>query len=167
MGCLVALSFVLQHPGLVSKLVLLGPPPNPLPEAGSKGSLARAALVREKGMAAVVDAVATAGTSEATKANNHVGLAAVRMSLLGQDPEAYAKACAALAGATTPLAVDKLDATTLIVTGDEDKVSPAALCTKYASTIPDSSEPVVLKNVGHWHIFEDVQGVADAVKDFV
>lgn len=167
MGCLVALSFVLQNPGLVSKLILLGPPPNPLPQAASKGSFARAALVREKGMAAVVDAVATAGTSEATKTNNHLGLAAVRMSLLGQDPEAYAKACTALAGATKPFALDKVDAKTLIVTGEEDKVSPPALCTKYASTIPGSSEPVVLKNVGHWHVFEDVQGVADAVRDFI
>ncbi|KAJ9401028.1 hypothetical protein DTO282F9_1976 [Paecilomyces variotii] len=167
MGCLIALSFVLKNPGLVSKLILLGPPPNPLPEAASNGSIARAALVREKGMAAVVDAVATAGTSEATKARNLVGLAAIRLSLLGQDPEAYAKACTALAGATSALPLDKIDSETLIVTGSEDKVSPPALCSKYASTIPNSREAVVLENVGHWHVFEDVQGVATAVKGFI
>lgn len=167
MGCLVALTFVLKNPGLVSKLILLGPPPNPLPEAASKGSIARAALVREKGMAAVVDAVAAAGTSEATKVNKFVGLAAVRISLLGQDPEAYAKACTALAGATNALPLDTVDSETLIVTGNEDKVSPPALCTKYASTIPKSREAVVLDNVGHWHIFEDVHGVANAVKSFI
>lgn len=167
MGCLIALSFVLKNPGIVSKLVLLGPPPNPLPEAASKGSIARAALVREKGMAAVVDAVTTAGTSEATKASNFLGLAAARVSLLGQDPEAYAKACTALAGATTALPIEKVDSETLIVTGNEDKVSPPALATKYASTIPKSRDAVVLDNVGHWHIFEDVQGVASAVKGFI
>ncbi|KAL1967839.1 hypothetical protein VTN77DRAFT_2528 [Rasamsonia byssochlamydoides] len=167
MGCLIALHFVLQNPGLVKKLILLGPPPNPLPEAASKGSIARAALVREKGMAAVVDAVATAATSEATKSNNPVAMAAVRLSLLSQDPEAYAKACQALAGATTAFPLDKVDSQTLVVTGDEDKVSPPAVAAKYASTIPNSQEAVVLEGVGHWHIFEDVQGVANAVKSFI
>lgn len=167
MGCLVALTFVLKNPGLVSKLILLGPPPNPLPEAASKSSIARAALVREKGIAAVVDAIAAAGTSEATKANNFVGFAAVRLSLLGQDPESYAKACTALAGATNALPLDKVDSETLIVTGNEDKVSPPTLCTKYASTIPKSHGAVVLDRVGHWHIFEDVHGVANAVKSFI
>lgn len=167
MGALIALQVVLQDPGLVKKLILLGPPPNPLPEAASKGSIARAALAREKGMAAVVDAVATAATSEATKSNNHVAMAAVRLSLLSQDPEAYAKACQALAGATTAFPLDRVDSQTLIITGDEDKVSPPAVAAKYASTIPQSQEAIVLKGVGHWHIFEDVQGVANAVKSFL
>jgi pimeloyl-ACP methyl ester carboxylesterase len=167
MGCLIALQFVLQNPGLVKKLILLGPPPNPLPEAASKGSIARAALAREKGMAAVVDAVAAAGTSEATKRNNPVALGAVRLSLLGQDPEAYAKACQALAGATTAFPLDRVDSQTLVITGDEDKVSPPAVAAKYASLIPHSQEAIVLKGVGHWHIFEDIQGVANAVKGFI
>jgi hypothetical protein len=57
MGCFVALTLALKNPELVSKLVLIGPPPNPLPEAGQNGSIARAGLVRSSGMAAVVDAV--------------------------------------------------------------------------------------------------------------
>lgn len=57
MGCFVALTLALNNPELVSRLVLIGPPPNPLPEAGRTGSFTRAGLVRRSGMAAVVDAV--------------------------------------------------------------------------------------------------------------
>lgn len=166
MGCLVSMRFALDNPALVKKLVLVGPPPSPLPQPASDGSRARAALARTKGMAAVVDAVVGAGTSERTKRDNPVAVAAARLSLLGQDPESYAKACQALAGATAALPVERLAMPTLIVTGDEDKVSPPALCEKYAARMGDARH-VVLPNVGHWHVYEDVQGVAQSVKGFL
>ena len=167
MGCFAALEFASKHPELVRKLVLLGPPPNPLPEAGQKASFARAESVRAGGMPAVVDTVAYAGTSDATKSENPVALNAVRLSLLSQDPEAYAKACTALATATLSITAKEITAKTLIITGDEDKVSPRAVCEKYASSILASSELVVLEKVGHWHIFEDFKGVASAMSAFL
>lgn len=167
MGCLVALSFAISNPNLLTKLILVGPPPNPLPEAGSKGSHARAALVRTQGLAAVVDAVVTAGTSDKTKKSNPLAVAAVRMSLLGQDPESYAKACTALAGATEEFDVGKVEAEVLIVTGSEDKVSPPGVCEAYKGRLGKCRDPVVLDGVGHWHVFEDVDGVAGAVKAFL
>lgn len=164
MGCLVAMHFVLDNLSLVSKLILIGPPPSPLPEAGSRGSFARAALARSKGMTAVVDTVVSAGTSAVTQASNPVAVSAVRLSLLGQDPEGYAKACAALAEATDAMDVSRIKAETLIITGSEDKVSPPALCEKYAGQLPSSTGVKVLADVGHWHVIEDPKGVADAVK---
>jgi pimeloyl-ACP methyl ester carboxylesterase len=166
MGCLVALALALKHPELVSKLVLLGPPPTPLPEAGQIGSIARAATVRSSGMASVVDAVVTAGTSAKSKTDNPIGIAAVRMSLLGQDPEGYAKGCTAFAGASEVLPVQQIKSRTLIVTGDEDKVSPPQLCEKYSTEIK-GAKVHVLPQVGHWHIFEDVKGVSNAVASFL
>ena len=166
MGCLIALTLALKHPELVSKLVLIGPPPNPLPEASQNGSIARAALVRSAGMAGVVDSVVTAGTSAKSKAENPLAIAAVRMSLLSQDPEGYAKGCTALAGASQALPVQNLKAQTLIITGDEDKVSPPQACEKYSSEIKDSKVHV-LPQVGHWHNFEDIAGVAKAVGPFL
>jgi pimeloyl-ACP methyl ester carboxylesterase len=166
MGCFVALTLALQHPGLVSKLILIGPPPNPLPEAGQNGSIARAALVRSSGMAAVVDAVVTAGTSAKSKSDNSLAIAAVRMSLLGQDPEGYAKGCTALAGASQALPVRNLQAQTLIVSGSEDKVSPPQVCEKYASEIKGANVHI-LPQVGHWHNFEDIAGVAKVVGPFL
>ncbi|KAF9774274.1 hypothetical protein IL306_007765 [Fusarium sp. DS 682] len=166
LGCLASLKFSLDSPDLVSKLVLVGPPPSPMPEAGSNGAYARAAVVRSKGMQAVVDAVVDAGTSAHSKKTNPIAIAAIRLSLLGQDPESYAKAAWALAGATQELEVERIKAKTLIITGDEDKVSPPALCQKYASRIQDARH-VVLPQVGYWHVFEDVDGVAEAVKIFL
>lgn len=166
MGCLVALTLALNRPELVSKLVLIGPPPSPVPEPARVGSVARAAIVRSSGMAAVVDAVVTAGTSSISKAHNPLAIAAVRMSLLGQDPEGYAKGCTALAGSSELIAVKDIKAATLIITGDEDKVSPPQVCEKLAAEV-EGAKVQVLSNVGHWHIFEDVNGVAAAVKSFL
>lgn len=166
MGCLVALEFATAHPELVGKLVLIGPPPSPLPDAASKGSYTRAAAVRAGGMRAVVDAVLEAGTSESTKKQNPLAVAAVRLSLLGQEPEGYAKACTALAGATNAISVEKLTQPTLIITGAEDKVSPPSLCKSYGERIPQS-QVTVLEKAGHWHVFEDVEGVAAAVSRFL
>jgi pimeloyl-ACP methyl ester carboxylesterase len=166
MGCLVAARFALEHPQKVSKIILLGPPPSPLPEVASKGSYARAETVRTQGMNNVVDAVVTAGTSEATKKQNQVALVAVRLSLLGQDPEGYAKGCTALASSAEETLDWKLiQSKTLIITGDEDKVSPPQLCEKME--LSNKVPPVVLPGVGHWHIYEDLQGVANAVSSFL
>lgn len=166
-GCHVALKFTLDNPGLVKKLILIGPPPSPLSDAGAQASLARAALVRSRGMAAVVDTVVAAGTSDASKLRNTVAIAAVRMSLLGQNPEAYAKACHALAGSsTTTLGVESVTVPTLIITGADDKVSPPAVCEQYNARI-NGSRLAVLPEVGHWHVLEDVNGVADAVNEFL
>lgn len=166
MGCLIALQFAINNPEIVSKLVLLGPPPSPVPEAGRNASVSRAATVRSLGIVAVADAVATAGTSSRTQSDNPLAVAAVRLSLLGQDPEGYAKGCTALAGAIESLPVKKIKAQTLIVTGDEDKVSPQSLCEQYSHEI-EGAKAQVLPQVGHWHIFEDLSGVTAAVKGFL
>lgn len=165
MGCLVALQFAIKYPDLVHKLILLGPAPSPLPEPAISAFNDRAELVREKGMLAVVDAVCASGSSTRTKASG-VGLTAIRLSLLATEPESYAKACIALTGSKL-LPVESIKCETLIITGEEDKVSPPALCTSYSQRISQSLPPVVLKDVGHWHVFEDVEGVAGEVQSFL
>ncbi|KAL3469169.1 hypothetical protein BJX99DRAFT_241916 [Aspergillus californicus] len=168
MGCLVALKLALDSPALVSRLILLGPPPSPLPAAGSSGSFARAETVRSSGMLSVVDAVVNAGLSAETKANNPMAVTATRLSLLSQDPEGYAKACMALArSAEETLDVGQVACRTLIVTGDQDAVSPPALCQAYSEKIQQEVQVKVLQGVAHWHLFEDVVGTAGAVYSFL
>jgi 2-keto-4-pentenoate hydratase/2-oxohepta-3-ene-1,7-dioic acid hydratase in catechol pathway/pimeloyl-ACP methyl ester carboxylesterase len=163
MGSLIALKLALEHPEVVSKLILMGPPPNPLPEAGVNASLARASLVRNKGMVAVVDAIIQAGLSTHDQQHNSLAVAAVRMSLLGQDAEGYAKACAALAGSASDiLDLSSLKVPVSFVTGDEDKVSPPSICEAY-SQATGGGNVEVLKNVGHWHLFEDTDRTVKAV----
>ena len=167
MGCLVAMNFALKHPSLVKKLVLIGPPPSPLPTAAAEAQSKRAAAVRAGGMRACADAVATAGTSAKTKAERPVALSAVRGSLLSQNPEGYAKGCTALGGSSeATIDISKLAMPTLIITGDEDKVSPVQLVRKMEGAMKNVTVEI-LKDCGHWHVYEDVEGVAKAVKAFL
>ncbi|OAL03223.1 hypothetical protein IQ06DRAFT_315423 [Phaeosphaeriaceae sp. SRC1lsM3a] len=168
MGCLVASLFASQNVNLVDRLVLIGPPPCPLPAAGVEGSLKRATLVREEGMRNVAIAVATAGTSAKTRADRPLAFTAVQMSLLAQDPEGYAKGCTALASAANlNINFEQIGrkVETLIITGDEDKISPPAHVQKLAKAMGGDS--IVLPGVGHWHVFEDCEGVLRAVTGFL
>jgi pimeloyl-ACP methyl ester carboxylesterase len=166
MGCLIALAFAIEHPGLVKKLILLGPPESAFSEEASQGIRRVAKLARTKGMAAVVDAVVASGTSEHTRSKNPLAVAALRLSLMGQDPEGYAKACSALAESKQLLNIGKVEAETLIITGDANLMSSPLVCEKYAKDLK-AKEPVVLKNVGHWPVFEDAVGLSEAIKTFI
>ncbi|KAI0802273.1 hypothetical protein GGR55DRAFT_458830 [Xylaria sp. FL0064] len=164
MSCLVAVKFALHFPSLVHKLVLISPPPCPLPESTRNTLIAHGDLARIKGMPAVVEDIVSQETSESTKENNPLAITAVRLSLLSQDPEGYAKACHAFASATERFEFENLSVDTLIITGGDDEVSTPAVCQEYRNMIKDS-RLVVLKHVGHWPIFEDVVGAAKAVKE--
>lgn len=85
------------------------------------------------------------------------------MSLLGQDAEGYEEACAALAGAQRP-DFAAIQAKTLLVNDSEDKVSPSQLCEKYVQEMMGMLNLQVLESVGHWHVFEDLKGVANVVQ---
>lgn len=167
LGCLIAVQFVLRNPSFVSKLILMGPPSSPLPETGTQGAQKRATLARSHGMDAVVDTVVSGGTSEKSKKDNPLAITAVRLSLLAQDPEGYAKACSALAKATDPLYFSQIQAETSIITGAEDKISSPELCEKYDTQLSISKGLTVLPSVGHWHVFEDTNGVAKAVQQIL
>lgn len=162
MGCLIALSLAVQHPELVSKLILLGPTPSPLSHSERQARLERATAVRTSGMISVAESSAETRVSSRTKAEDPLAVAAIRMSLLGQDPEGYAKGCMALANESEALPIDLIVAKTLIVTGAEDVVSSPDLCREYAAKIMGSSLEV-LEETGHWHMFENLKGVAEAV----
>jgi pimeloyl-ACP methyl ester carboxylesterase len=77
MGSLVGLKLALEYPDLVSKLILMGPPPSPLPETGSQDSYARVTLVRRQGMLGFVDAIIQAGLSTYVQQTNPLAVAAV------------------------------------------------------------------------------------------
>ncbi|OAA79655.1 fumarylacetoacetate hydrolase [Akanthomyces lecanii RCEF 1005] len=165
LGCLVAVKLALDRPNLVKKLVLMGPPPSPLPEAGVTGTIARVKAVRDKGMFDVSNTILQTALSDETKLSNPTAVAAVRISLLGQDPEGYAKACGALASAPG-MDFAQIKAPTFIITGSEDKVSPPALCDGYSSQI-SRSKVETLDKVGHWHLFEASERVVSLVAKFV
>ena len=96
----------------------------------------------------------------------HIATATLRASLLSTAPESYAKACTALAEAPA-LDFGALRPETLIVTGSLDAVSPPAVCEGYVSAMAGRAGLKVLEDVGHWSVFEDLEGVAGAVGGFL
>jgi pimeloyl-ACP methyl ester carboxylesterase len=168
LGGLVAIRLALDHPDLVKTLILQGPGPSPLPQAASEATYTRARTARDKGMLGVVDGVVGMGTSDHSKSKNPLGITAARIMLLGQDPEGYAKACTALADShKDTLDIAALKAKTLIVTGEEDKVSQSEMCRKMKDKMTNCEEVVVLPNVAHLHLLENPEEVCSAVAKFL
>ncbi|UPX20116.1 uncharacterized protein EKO05_0010360 [Ascochyta rabiei] len=163
MGCLVALEFAIKYPEKVKQLILLGPPALPFPSEGVEALRLRADLVRREGMLGIADRISQSGTSSRTQARSQIAVAAVRLSLAGQDQEGYAKACAALAGAEVPR-WEQVQAQVLIVTGSEDGVAPVDACKDMTSKLKVRADLEILQGVGHWSVFEDVEGVGRVVE---
>ncbi|KAJ4356926.1 hypothetical protein N0V95_002940 [Ascochyta clinopodiicola] len=163
MGCLIALEFATKHPEKVEQLILLGPPALPFPPEGVEALHLRANLVRREGMLGIADKISQSGTSSRTQARSQIAVAAVRLSLAGQDSEGYAKACVALAGAEAPR-WGQVQAKVLIVTGSEDGVAPVGTCEEMVSKLTVRAELEILQGVGHWSVFEDVEGISRVVE---
>lgn len=163
MGCLVALHFAATHPNKVSQLILLNPPSLPFPSEGVDALRQRAHLVRRDGMMDIADKIALSATSPQSQARSAVNVNAVRMSLQGQDSEGYAKACSALAGADV-VEWEKVAASVAVVTGSEDGVARVDACEDAVGRLGGKGSLDVLEGVGHWSVFEDVEGVAKVVE---
>ncbi|RSH89815.1 hypothetical protein EHS25_001801 [Saitozyma podzolica] len=76
----------------------------------------------------------------------------------------YARACEALASALDA-AYERVTTPALLLASEEDKTSPKANIDFLASELP-RAKVCTLKNVAHWHVLEDVDVTADALKAF-
>ncbi len=165
LGTVVAQHLAVAHPDKVRSLALFGPLVAP-PEAARAGTLARAQLART-GLAAmqeIADAIVQAATSRETKARQPAVLALIRESVMRQPPEGYAQSCEALAAAQSA-AIERIAVPTLLVTGDQDGVAPAANVSAMAARI-EGSEQVVLEGCGHWTPFEQPQRCSEQLRRF-
>lgn len=147
MGTIIAVHLAATEPGSVRSLALFGPLLAP-PDQARANIRARAAKARLEGMKPIADALVQASTSSETKQKRHAAVAFVRESLMGQDPDGYARSCEALAemhAADT----SKIDCPTLLVTGDEDVVAPPQSVRMMAEKI-SGSRVEVLRGCGHW-----------------
>jgi len=164
MGTIVCQYMAAARPKDVISMVLLGPlaePPEP-----ARGALRdRAELARQSGMRGISDIIADVALSKKTKRENGNVQGFVRESLIGQDPEGYARSCEALSNAE---AVDAslLSMPACLITGDEDVVAPPANVEKLHQALP-SSENHVLDNCGHWTLNERPNTVSKLVRSFI
>lgn len=163
MGGLVATTFAARYPDRVAKLFLIGPV-RAMAEAGKAALAARAETVRKGGMVAVAAAITAAGTSAKTQSTRPLATGSVFASLMSQPSEGYASACLALAGGVDP-DYGKITAPVCIVAGEEDKTSPKAT-TEFLQAAT-GAKVVDMPGVGHWHLLEDVEGLAGVFTAFV
>ncbi|MFV0458291.1 MAG: alpha/beta fold hydrolase [Actinomycetales bacterium] len=163
MGTLVVRSLAARYRHLVSKLVLLGTVPIPT-DATRQAQRDRAAVLRDKGTAAVAPGVVANALSQTTREAKPEVAAFVRELIMRQDAEGYARNCEALAAAVDPGPIPS-DLPALLITGADDKVGPPGASHELASRHV-SAEVVVLPGVGHWTALESAQQVTDLIAAF-
>jgi 3-oxoadipate enol-lactonase len=164
MGTLVVRELAARHPDRVSALALLGAVREPA-EPGRQAQRDRAALLREKGTAAVAPAVVANALSSTTRRDRPEVAAFVRELVMRQDPEGYARNCEALAAATDPGPVAS-GLPLLLVTGADDKVGPPDASHDIARTHGQAAVEV-LPGVGHWTALEAAGAVTDLLQKFL
>jgi pimeloyl-ACP methyl ester carboxylesterase len=154
MGTIVCQHLAAAHPKLVRSMALFGPLIAP-PEPARAAMRTRAGKARGEGLAGMQEIAQTlmnAATSADSRQRSPAAAAFVRESLMRQDPEGYARNCEALADAK-PAAVERIEAPTLLVSGDEDTVAPPqavrAMAERFTG-VKAGVRAVVLNRCGHW-----------------
>jgi pimeloyl-ACP methyl ester carboxylesterase len=163
MGTIVATHLAAAEPNAVKSLALFGPLMAP-PDQARANIRARAAKARQEGMQGIADALVQASTSSETKQKRHAVVAFVRESMMGQDPDGYARSCEALAEMQAA-DTSKITCPTLLVTGDEDVVSPPQSVRMMGQKIA-GSRVETLRGCGHWTPVEKPDECIELLKRF-
>lgn len=141
LGGMTAQAFAAARPDRVHGLVLMATSAY-LPQGWAE----RAALVREQGMAAIVDAVMARWF---TPVYQHAPLAeALRERFLQIDPRGYAVCCGVIGAMDLRPSNAGIQAPTLIIAGADDPATPPAMSEDIRTRIPDA-ELVVLPRAAH------------------
>jgi 3-oxoadipate enol-lactonase len=164
MGTLVVRALAARHPGKVSALALLGAVREPA-EAGRQAQRDRAAVLRDKGTAAVAPGVVANALSETTRQQRPEVAAFVRELVMRQDAEGYARNCEALGAATDPGPI-AANLPLLLITGDDDTVGPPEASQELADAHGNATVEI-LPGVGHWTALEAAGPVTDHLLKFL
>jgi 3-oxoadipate enol-lactonase / 4-carboxymuconolactone decarboxylase len=133
LGGMTAQALAINHPERVASLVLMATAPHLPPRENWEG---RAAVVREKGMGAIVEAVLARWFTPAMVETDPAALAHLRARFLAVDPEGYAACCLAIADMDLRPGLAGIAVPTLVVAGAEDPVTTPAMCGDLARAIP-------------------------------
>jgi 3-oxoadipate enol-lactonase len=151
LGTIVCQAIAAEMPQSVRSLVLFGALAEPA-EATRTALRARAELARREGMAPIADQIVTHALSAATRSENLPAVAFVRESVMRQSAEGYARTCEALAGAEA-INPRRIEAATLLVTGEADAVNPPSVARALADAIK-GARLATLDRGGHWLTLE-------------
>lgn len=164
LGSLVAQQVAATRPEAVDALVLLGgisyfePPMKDAYEQ-------RAKLVEAEGLDALVDDWLPGALAPRTAAKIPQLVGLLRELFLRNDPDAYAKACRALAKAPS-INRERIGQPTLLLVGDHDRSTPIAMTEQLHRTIPVSNVKVIA-GAAHWAALEQPDAIAAAILEWL
>jgi len=164
LGALVAQHFAATRPDRVENLVLLGTLKT-IPEATRQVVTDRAAIVRNAGMGEIAGDSAMATTGSRTHRDRPELIGFVKELMLGQDKEAYALGCEALAKAHQP-DLSTFTAPTLLITGSDDKVTTPEQANELAESLQRVTVAII-DGVGHWSAVEASAEVSRLIREFL
>lgn len=151
-----------KHPEQVASLALVGPFWE-APPAAQNALRQRAGRVRARGMADFADEYLGVALAAHTASAQPTARAYLRESLQRTPAEVYATYCELLA-AHRAVDLAALHMRTLLVTGDEDTVSPVALVERMNAVLPLSTMRV-LPACGHWAPLEAAYELTAVLRD--
>jgi 3-oxoadipate enol-lactonase len=135
LGGMVGQAFALRHPQRLSRLVLA----NTTSSYGAAGPAlweGRKKAIREGGLAAIRDAVASRGFSEAFRAREPGKVAGFMSRFLASPVEGYLGSCDAILGLEYAESLAQVRAPTLVLAGELDQGAPVAMHEAIATRIP-------------------------------
>ena len=170
LGTIVCQHFAVRHPRRVRSLALYGPLAEPADAARAplKARAARARSEGAAGMHGIAGQMVQAALSADTRERQPLVVAMVRDTIARSCPEGYARTCEALAEARSA-AVERIAAPVLLVTGDEDAVSPPQTLRALADRLHGAPlvRHRVLGRCGHWTPLERPQECQREWQDFM
>ena len=164
LGSLVAQQLAVARPEAVDNLVLLGgisyfePPMKDAYEQ-------RAKRAEAEGLDALVDDWLPGALAPRTSAKLPQLAGLLRDLFLRNDPNAYARACRALAKAPS-LNREGIGQPTLLLVGDHDRSTPIAMTEELHRDIPVSLVRVIA-GASHWAALEQPDAIAAAILEFL
>ncbi len=143
LGGMIAQALAARRPDRVRGLVLMATSAH-LPGDWEE----RAALVRAKGMGAIVDAVMARWFTPEFCRSSPAAVAALREQFLRTDPRGYAVCCGAIGAMDLRASAAAITAPALVIAGADDRATPPAMGEDLRTRIADA-ELVVLPRAAH------------------
>ncbi|BCM85892.1 3-oxoadipate enol-lactonase [Methylobacterium indicum] len=126
----------------------------------------RAALVRQKGTAAIVEATMTRWFTPHFPASSPDAVTPVRAQFTGTDAAGYAVCCNAIGRMDLRPVLDRITAPTLVIAGRDDPATPPAMAQEICDGIRHA-ELVVLPNAAHLLSVEQPEATAAHLLGFL
>jgi 3-oxoadipate enol-lactonase / 4-carboxymuconolactone decarboxylase len=162
MGGMTALALAIEHPERVEKIIGANTSAQMSPDLMRE----RAALVRQKGMQAVIDAVLGRFFTQAFRDRNPPLLGSTRATVLATDPEGYAACCMAIAGMKIKDKLARVKAPLLVINGAQDVSTPPAEHGERIATAVAGARSAML-DAAHLSAVEQPEAFAGAVLAFL